>query len=221
MRCFFPKQRERGYTQRDWWRRKISLRSFGLHYSAFAVSTFVNNRRSNQLVYSTDRWCGFQVIYRIYIVIDPTVSWILFRVVPTVHRSHVFVSYFTTDRGGEYTRIVAVVVSQTNNIKPLLWGRRGHRFVSLIATVVVCISARLAVVVSLRVSRSSFALYSVLSLPPSRNSDPGSHSRLFSRSTNYGSCLAFFIARRFQLFLPSSTRVELCVPTLGALSSWS
>ena len=30
-----------------------------------------------------------------------------------------------------------------------------------------------------------------------------------------------FIARRFQLFLPSSTRVELCLPTLGALSSWS
>ena len=28
---------------------------------------------------------------------------------------------------------------------------------------------------------------------------------------------AFFIARRFQLFLPSSTRVELCLPTLGAL----
>ena len=32
-----------------------------------------------------------------------------------------------------------------------------------------------------------------------------------------------FIARKFQLFLPSSTRVELCLPTLliGALSSWS
>ena len=27
-----------------------------------------------------------------------------------------------------------------------------------------------------------------------------------------------FIARRFQLYLPSSTRVELCSPTLGALS---
>ena len=26
--------------------------------------------------------------------------------------------------------------------------------------------------------------------------------------THYGACLAFFIARRFQLFLPSSTRVE-------------
>ena len=30
---------------------------------------------------------------------------------------------------------------------------------------------------------------------------------------------SIFIARRFQLFLPSSTRVELCLPTLGALSS--
>ena len=29
----------------------------------------------------------------------------------------------------------------------------------------------------------------------------------------------FFIAKIFQLFLPSSTRVELCLPTLGALSS--
>ena len=29
------------------------------------------------------------------------------------------------------------------------------------------------------------------------------------------------MARRFQLFLASSTRVELCLPTLGALSSWS
>ena len=38
------------------------------------------------------------------------------------------------------------------------------------------------------------------SLPPSRNSDPGSHSRLLSPSTHYGSCHAFFIARIFQLF---------------------
>ena len=50
------------------------------------------------------------------------------------------------------------------------------------------------------------------SLPPSRNSDPGSHSRLFSPPTHYGSYLASFFARRFQLFLPSSTRVELCLP---------
>ena len=52
------------------------------------------------------------------------------------------------------------------------------------------------------------------SLSPSRNSDPGSHSRLFFPPTHYGSCLAFFfIARRFQLFLPSSTRVEWCFLT--------
>ena len=30
-------------------------------------------------------------------------------------------------------------------------------------------------------------------------SDPGSHSKLFSPPTHYGSCLAFFFARRFQL----------------------
>ena len=32
---------------------------------------------------------------------------------------------------------------------------------------------------------------------------------------------SIFIARRFQLFLPSSTCVELCLPTLGALSNFS
>ena len=57
-----------------------------------------------------------------------------------------------------------------------------------------------------------------LSFLRSRNSDPESHSRLFP-PTHYGSCLAFFFARRFQLFFPSSTRVELFLPTLGALSS--
>ena len=56
------------------------------------------------------------------------------------------------------------------------------------------------------------------SLPPNRNADPGSRSRLFSPRTHYGSCLAFVIARRFQLFLASSTRVELCSPTVGSSS---
>ena len=37
------------------------------------------------------------------------------------------------------------------------------------------------------------------SLPPRRNPDPGSRSRFFSPSTHYGSCFAFFFARRFQL----------------------
>ena len=36
----------------------------------------------------------------------------------------------------------------------------------------------------------TFAL--VISLPPSRNSDPGSHSRLFFPPTHDCSCLAFF-----------------------------
>ena len=60
-----------------------------------------------------------------------------------------------------------------------------------------------------------------VSLPPrlSRNSDPGSHSRLFSPHSPLRFVPCISIARRFQLFLPSSTRVELCLPTLGALSS--
>ena len=67
---------------------------------------------------------------------------------------------------------------------------------------------------------SLFTIFVLLfCLPPSRNSDPGSHSRLFSPPPHYGSCLAFL--SREELFLPSSTRVELCLPTLGTLSSWS
>ena len=47
-----------------------------------------------------------------------------------------------------------------------------------------------------------FAL--VFSLPPinSRNSDPGSHSRLFSPPTQYGSCLAFLSRQDFSSFFP-------------------
>ena len=59
------------------------------------------------------------------------------------------------------------------------------------------------------------------SLPPiySRNPDPGSHSRLFSPPPGYGSCLALLSRQEFSSFLPSSTRVELCLPTLlGARS---
>ena len=59
------------------------------------------------------------------------------------------------------------------------------------------------------------------SLPPSRNSDPGSHSRLFCPPPPLRFVPCIFIARRFQLFIPSSTHVELCLPTLGALSSSS
>ena len=62
----------------------------------------------------------------------------------------------------------------------------------------------------------------LFSFPPSRKSDTGSHSRLFSPPPRYGSCLAFLSREDFiQPFLPSSTRVELRLPTLGALSSWS
>ena len=48
------------------------------------------------------------------------------------------------------------------------------------------------------------------SLPPSRNSDPGSHSRRFSPPPHYARFVpCIFIVTRLQLFLPSSTRVEL------------
>ena len=53
----------------------------------------------------------------------------------------------------------------------------------------------------------------------SRNSDPGSPSRLSSPPPHYGSCLAAYRERRLQLLLPSSTRVEICLPTQGALRS--
>ena len=60
------------------------------------------------------------------------------------------------------------------------------------------------------------------SLPPSRNSDPGSHSRLFSPPTHYGSCLAFFFREKILAFssLVDSRRIVLTHAILiGALSS--
>ena len=50
-----------------------------------------------------------------------------------------------------------------------------------------------------------FIIFALLfSLPPinSRNSDPGSHSRLFSPPTHYGSCLAFLSRENFSSFFP-------------------
>ena len=61
-----------------------------------------------------------------------------------------------------------------------------------------------------------------LALPPSSNSDLGSYSRPFSPvpTTVRAFIFIIFMARRTQYFYPSTTRVELCVPTLrGALSS--
>ena len=43
---------------------------------------------------------------------------------------------------------------------------------------------------------------SFFSIPPSRTSDPGSHSRLFSLPTHYGSCLAFLSREDFSSFSP-------------------
>ena len=49
------------------------------------------------------------------------------------------------------------------------------------------------------------------SLPPSRNSDAGSHSRLFPPPTHYGSCLAFFFREKISSLssLVDSRRIVL------------
>ena len=63
-----------------------------------------------------------------------------------------------------------------------------------------------------------FIIFALLfSLPPSRNSDPGSHGRLFSTTVR----VLHFYREKISALSSSSTRVELCVPTLGAVSSWS
>ena len=46
----------------------------------------------------------------------------------------------------------------------------------------------------------------LFSLPPSRNSDRGSHSRLFSPPTHYGSCRAFLSREDFSSSLVDSRR---------------
>ena len=62
---------------------------------------------------------------------------------------------------------------------------------------------------------SPFCSLSLLVVTQIRGHTAGSSPLL----PTYGSCLAFFIARRFQIFLPSSTSAELCSPTLGALTT--
>ena len=66
-----------------------------------------------------------------------------------------------------------------------------------------------------------FIIFALLfSLPPSRNSDPESHSRLFP-PTHCGSCLAFFSREDFSSSLGDSRRIVLA-HTLGALNNcWS
>ena len=55
----------------------------------------------------------------------------------------------------------------------------------------------------------------------SSNSDPVSHSMRFSPPPSlYGTCLAHFIERGLQPFLPSSTRAELHLPTLSGDDSF-
>ena len=65
-----------------------------------------------------------------------------------------------------------------------------------------------------------FIIFALLSLLPSRNSDPGAHSRLFS-SPHYGSWLAFYREKMSALSSLVDSRRTVCLPTLGALSNWS
>ena len=67
-----------------------------------------------------------------------------------------------------------------------------------------------------------FTIFALLfSLPPSRNSDPESNSRLFSPPTHYGSCLAFFSREDFSSFFPRRLASNCAYHTLGAVSSLS
>ena len=54
----------------------------------------------------------------------------------------------------------------------------------------------------------------------SRDSDPGVTWQVLLPPSPPRFVPCFFIARKIQLFFPSSTRVELWLPTLGALSSF-
>ena len=50
------------------------------------------------------------------------------------------------------------------------------------------------------------------SLSPSRNSDPGSHSRLFSPPTHYGPCLAFLSRQDISSFFPRRLESNCAYP---------
>ena len=62
------------------------------------------------------------------------------------------------------------------------------------------------------------------SLPPSRNSDPGSQSRPFSPPHHYGKCLAFLSRQDFSCFFPrrlASIKIEASVGCVAAVQQWS
>ena len=59
-----------------------------------------------------------------------------------------------------------------------------------------------------------FIIFALLSsLPPSLSADPGSHSRLFSPPTHYGSCLAFLSRDDFSSYFPRRLASNRIVPT--------
>ena len=66
-------------------------------------------------------------------------------------------------------------------------------------------------------STPSIAFALLLQLPPFRTSDPALHSRHSSALVTTVHAFHFITIYIIQLFLPSSTRVELCVAALGAV----
>ena len=113
LRRFCAKQKGGGHTQRECWRRKISLRSFDRPIARRLHSPPVADRRWNQLRYSTDRWCGFKVI-----VIDPTVAWILSRLVSTIRRVIDLYLFVGLTVVVSIPRLLAAVVSLEKKFSP-------------------------------------------------------------------------------------------------------
>ena len=62
----------------------------------------------------------------------------------------------------------------------------------------------------------------LFSLPPSRNTDPGSHSRLFFPPPHYGSCLVFLSREDFSSFFPRRLASNRAYPrwALSAVIRW-
>ena len=89
LRRFSPKHRG-WHTQREWWRRKISLKAFDTGHIC-------------RHLHSPSICCGFQVI-------DTAVACILSRVGPTIRRGHRLISYCTIVVVC-IPRLLAVVVS--------------------------------------------------------------------------------------------------------------
>ena len=113
--CTFVRNKgEGGHTQREWRRRKISLRYLHRHIARRLHSLPVVDRKWNQhaLVFH-------QSMVRVQVVgIDVTVAWMLSRVFPTIRRGRRFVSYYTTGRSREYSKTTCCCRQHKKNSAP-------------------------------------------------------------------------------------------------------